>query len=197
MARRVSLRAFVVRRAQGRCEYCRSPAAFAHQSFSLEHIRPRSRKGARALANLALSCQGCHNHKYNRTQARDPVTGDRVPLTDAGWACHRRSTAVEPRAAGEPAPSSGASRPTSSIAVGCQAPAIELRLARRWSRSTAELPELSHAPQQLRLMTVARGAAMTGRGAAGRAFPTRSVETRRSRHAVTCLAVEPSTGRRC
>src|SRR5262249_15575466 len=67
-------------RAQGRCEYCRSPADFAHQSFSLEHIRPRSRGGKRSLDNLALSCQGCNNHKYNRMKARDPVSGANVPL---------------------------------------------------------------------------------------------------------------------
>jgi 5-methylcytosine-specific restriction endonuclease McrA len=81
MARRkISLRERVVRRAQGRCEYCRSPAAFAHQSFSLEHIRPRSRKGKRSIGNLALSCQGCNNHKFNKTHARDPVSEDIVPL---------------------------------------------------------------------------------------------------------------------
>jgi hypothetical protein len=78
--RKISLRQFVVRRAEGRCEYCRSPAAFAHQSFSLEHIRPRSRQGSSSFANLALSCQGCNNHKYNRTRARDPVSGETVAL---------------------------------------------------------------------------------------------------------------------
>ena len=81
MARRkITLKEFVVRRAQSRCEYCRSPAAFAHQSFSIEHIRPRSRRGKRSPANLALSCQGCNNHKYNRTKARDPVSGQTVVL---------------------------------------------------------------------------------------------------------------------
>src|SRR6266852_5076145 len=78
--RKISLRQFVARRAQQRCEYCRSPAAFAHQSFSLEHIRPRSRKGKRTPGNLALSCQGCNNHKYNRTKAPDPVSGETVLL---------------------------------------------------------------------------------------------------------------------
>src|SRR6266852_447903 len=75
-----SVRDFVFRRAQGRCEFCRSPAAFAHQSFSLEHIRPRSRQGKESPANLALSCQGCNNHKYNRTKARDPVSAKIVML---------------------------------------------------------------------------------------------------------------------
>ena len=78
--RKISLREFVAQRAERRCEYCRSPAAFAHQSFSLEHIRPRSRKGKRTAANLAFSCQGCNNHKYNRTKARDPVSGQNVML---------------------------------------------------------------------------------------------------------------------
>ncbi len=78
--RKISLREFVSERAEGRCEYCRSPAAFAHQSFSLEHIRPRSRKGKRSPTNLALSCQGCNNHKYNRTKAADPVSGAGVSL---------------------------------------------------------------------------------------------------------------------
>jgi HNH endonuclease len=78
--RRISLREFVTRRAQGRCEYCRSPAAFAHQRFSLEHIQPRSRKGKPSPGNLALSCQGCNNHKYNRTKAHDSVSGDMVRI---------------------------------------------------------------------------------------------------------------------
>src|SRR5207253_9883496 len=78
--RKASLRELIAKRAQERCEYCRSPAAFAHQSFSLEHIRPRSRKGKRTATNLALSCQGCNNHKYNRTKAPDPVSGASLPL---------------------------------------------------------------------------------------------------------------------
>ena len=78
--RKTSLRELVARRAGWRCEYCRSPAAFAHQRFSLEHIRPRSRRGKRTANNLALSCQGCNNHKYNRTKVHDPVSRANVPL---------------------------------------------------------------------------------------------------------------------
>ena len=86
-----AMREFVFRRAQGRCEFCRSPAAFAHQSFSLEHIRPRSRKGKELLGNLALSCQGCNNYKYNQTKARDPVSNVEVRLFNPRrdrWATH-------------------------------------------------------------------------------------------------------------
>ena len=70
----------VVERAQGCCEYCRSQARFATQSFSVEHIKPRSRGGKTTLDNLALACQGCNNHKYTKTERRDPVSGDIVPL---------------------------------------------------------------------------------------------------------------------
>lgn len=32
------------------------------------------------MENLAFSCQGCNNHKYNKTEAEDPVTGITAPL---------------------------------------------------------------------------------------------------------------------
>ena len=37
-------------------------------------------KAESTLDNLALACQGCNNHKYNKTEGRDPITGDIVPL---------------------------------------------------------------------------------------------------------------------
>jgi hypothetical protein len=67
-------------RALGRCEYCRSQARFAVQSFSVEHIVPRSREGPTNSENPALACQGCNNHKYRKTHAHDPVSGEIVPL---------------------------------------------------------------------------------------------------------------------
>lgn len=70
----------VAERANRCCEYCRSQVRFAIQPFSIEHIIPRSAGGETALDNLALSCQGCNNHKYNKTEGRDPVSGDTVPL---------------------------------------------------------------------------------------------------------------------
>ncbi len=70
------------RRANGCCEYCRSQAQFAVQSFSIEHIVPRSVGGKAELDNLAFACQGCNNHKYTFTQARDSVSGVVVRLYD-------------------------------------------------------------------------------------------------------------------
>lgn len=76
----MTLREEVERRARGRCEYCHSQARFSTQTFALEHITPRSRGGRTTLDNLALACQGCNNHKYNRTQSVDPAAKQVVPL---------------------------------------------------------------------------------------------------------------------
>jgi HNH endonuclease len=86
-----AVRDLVFQRAKGRCEFCRSPAAFAHQSFSLEHIRPRSRQGNERLGNLALSCQGCNNHKYNQMKSRDPISNEDTRLFNPRrdkWSTH-------------------------------------------------------------------------------------------------------------
>jgi len=71
----------VIERARGCCEYCRSQAAYyATQPFSVEHIVPRARGGTPSLDDLALACQGCNNHKYDKMEAPDPVSRALVPL---------------------------------------------------------------------------------------------------------------------
>ena len=50
------------------------------QAFLVEHILPRSRGGNPTLDNLALACQGCNNHKYTKTDSRDPVGRQTVHL---------------------------------------------------------------------------------------------------------------------
>src|SRR5438552_8493296 len=74
------LRRQLADRAGGCCEYCRSQERFAMQAFSGEHVEPRSEGGKTTLESLAWACQGCNNHKYNKSSARDPVTGEVVPL---------------------------------------------------------------------------------------------------------------------
>ena len=69
-------------RARGCCEYCRCPEACSAQSHAVEHILPRIRGGADSLGNLALSCQGCNNHKHVKTEARDSLSDETVPLFD-------------------------------------------------------------------------------------------------------------------
>jgi hypothetical protein len=85
------LRRQVGERARGCCEYCRSQAAFATESFSVEHIIPHSAGGATISENLALACQGCNGHKSDKTLGYDSVTGNSVPLFDPRrqrWADH-------------------------------------------------------------------------------------------------------------
>ncbi|WP_088892540.1 HNH endonuclease [Leptolyngbya ohadii] len=73
-------RRFVVERAKGCCEYCMSQMEFATQAFSVEHILPHTRGGSSEPENLALSCQGCNNHKFTKTEGFDPLTQETVPL---------------------------------------------------------------------------------------------------------------------
>ena len=73
-------KSLVAKRACGACEYCKSQVRFAMQSFSIEHITPLDGGGSSDLENLAFACQGCNNHKYTKTEVRDPVTGLMVPL---------------------------------------------------------------------------------------------------------------------
>lgn len=45
-------------RANGLCEYCKSPANISSQPFVVEHILPKSKGGQSIQENTALSCQG-------------------------------------------------------------------------------------------------------------------------------------------
>ncbi len=77
---RAALRRFVIARALGCCEYCLSQMRYSSHSFALEHIIPRKRGGKTVESNLALSCQGCNDHKHIKIKARDPLTGKLAPL---------------------------------------------------------------------------------------------------------------------
>jgi hypothetical protein len=70
----------VAQRAGERREYCRSPSAFTPDPISVEHIIPRTAGGDNRLSNLALSCQGCNNHKFTSREAPDPASGALVAL---------------------------------------------------------------------------------------------------------------------
>lgn len=82
MSERISsdFRQRVAERAEHCCEYCRSQAKFVVQSFAVEHIVPLSQGGLTMLDNLALACQGCNNHKYNKQVSIDPANNLPAPL---------------------------------------------------------------------------------------------------------------------
>jgi len=74
------LKDLIFRRAKGLCEYCKSPANISTQPFVVEHIVPKSKGGETTDKNLALSCQGCNNHKYNKTSGFDSVSSQEMEL---------------------------------------------------------------------------------------------------------------------
>ena len=76
----VELRRLVAERAGLCCEYCRAQTQYASDSFTVDHITPRSLDGPTTAGNLALSCHGCNQHKSDRVSAPDPVTGSLVRL---------------------------------------------------------------------------------------------------------------------
>jgi len=74
------LRRFVAERAGQCCEYCRARTQYSSDSFTVDHITPRSLNGLTTAENLALCCHGCNQHKSNRISAPDPVTGSPASL---------------------------------------------------------------------------------------------------------------------
>ncbi len=74
------LRRLVIRRAQGCCEYCGAQARYSADSFTVDHIIPRSLGGPTSLENLAYCCFGCNQHKSVRISAPDPTTEMSAPF---------------------------------------------------------------------------------------------------------------------
>ena len=70
-----SLREEVVRRAAGRCEYCRLPQAASNIQFEIDHIISRKHHGRTVAGNLALSCIYCNAFKGPNLTGLDPLTG--------------------------------------------------------------------------------------------------------------------------
>ncbi len=82
---------FIADRARHCCEYCKSQLKYSADSFSVEHILPKSRGGNETESNLALACQRCNNHKFTAVESLDPLTGRSVALfhpRDERWDDH-------------------------------------------------------------------------------------------------------------
>ena len=74
------LRRETLLRAAGRCEYCRLSQKGQEATFHIDHIEPLAAGGSTALENLALACVSCSLRKGARLEARDPTSGEMVPL---------------------------------------------------------------------------------------------------------------------
>jgi hypothetical protein len=66
----------IVRRAGGRCEYCRLSQEGQVATFPIDHIVPVSKDGGNELDNLALACPRCNALKWAASDALDPLTGE-------------------------------------------------------------------------------------------------------------------------
>ncbi|MGB7160036.1 MAG: HNH endonuclease signature motif containing protein [Tepidisphaeraceae bacterium] len=75
-----ALQRLLEHRAGERCEYCRMHQALQGATFHVEHVIPRNQGGDDNLENLAWACPGCNLHKSDRIDARDPQTGQVIPL---------------------------------------------------------------------------------------------------------------------
>ena len=65
---------------RNRCGYCLSPQHLVMARLEIEHIIPRAKGGISGEANLWLSCPICNRYKADLTQARNPETGQLMPL---------------------------------------------------------------------------------------------------------------------
>jgi hypothetical protein len=85
------LRARVVERARGRCEYCLTQEEVIGADMDVDHVVPEALQGPTEEANLCLACSRCNEYKGNRIAGADPVTGDTVALFHPrrqSWADH-------------------------------------------------------------------------------------------------------------
>jgi hypothetical protein len=86
-----SLRAQVVHRAGGRCEYCRLAQEGQEAAFHVDHVVPRAVGGATSLENLALACVSCSLRKWAKQTATDPESGQEVAIfnpREQAWSDH-------------------------------------------------------------------------------------------------------------
>ena len=74
----VSLRRFVIQRANNRCEYCGISQVGQVATFHIDHIIPGVAGGETKEENLALACVSCSLRKGSRQNLKDLETGEVV-----------------------------------------------------------------------------------------------------------------------
>jgi HNH endonuclease len=75
-----ALRTKVAAQAKYRCGYCLSQELITGMVMEFDHIIPTSASGKNIEENLWLACTTCNDTKNDRTQARDPLNNELVPL---------------------------------------------------------------------------------------------------------------------
>ncbi len=87
----VALRQRISQQAVARCGYCLTQEVVSGIPLTLEHLLPKAKGGEDIEDNLWLSCRLCNEAKGVLTEARDPETGEIVPLFNPRrqrWADH-------------------------------------------------------------------------------------------------------------
>jgi len=74
----VSLRRFVIQRANNRCEYCGISQVGQVATFHIDHIIPSVAGGETKEENLALACVSCSLRKGSRQNLKDLETEEIV-----------------------------------------------------------------------------------------------------------------------
>jgi hypothetical protein len=85
-----ALRQRVAERFKHRCAYCRSSQQIG-VAMVVDHAVPHHAGGTTTIENLALACYRCNEFKGRRVNARDPQTGENVPLfnpCEQEWSKH-------------------------------------------------------------------------------------------------------------
>ena len=94
-----AVRREVVRRANGRCEYCRLPVGGDERAPRTSTTSaPNSIAAGDEAANLAMTCDRCNLHKGTNLAGVDPQTGQVTPLFDPRtmvWAEHFTAVGAE------------------------------------------------------------------------------------------------------
>ena len=74
------LRQLIVKRADGRCEYCRLSERFAYHTHEIDHIYAEKHGGSTEETNLCLACVICNRYKGSDLCSLDPITNQVVSL---------------------------------------------------------------------------------------------------------------------
>lgn len=74
------VRQFVRERSKYLCEYCHSQERSSSDTFTIDHLTPKSLGGSNKVDNLALACRRCNERRYNFTTCFDPQTGEEVAV---------------------------------------------------------------------------------------------------------------------
>jgi HNH endonuclease len=96
------LRAFVERRANGKCEYCLIHEDYTVKRHEVDHIRATKHGGSTVDSNLCFSCYDCNRYKGSDLTSIGPNTNEITPLfhpRQDKWVDHfvLNGAVIEPR----------------------------------------------------------------------------------------------------